>query len=82
MNSTLKALLLENSNIREVLPELEIDGSVNLDRRRTKCLIRQEIDVEELTTELVTNKKDKLGKAVLEAKDNQDKEILVNSSIL
>ncbi|MGL9688443.1 MAG: hypothetical protein ACR5K6_01510 [Wolbachia sp.] len=80
-NSVLKAVLLENSNIREVLPEL--DDSVNLDKRKLNCLISKmhNADLAQVAQELVTNKKDELGKAVLEAKDS-DQEILVNSSVL
>jgi len=83
-NSVLKAVLLENSNIRGVLPELEIDDSVNLDKRKLNCLVSKmhNADLAQVAQELVTNKKDELGKAVLEAKGNESKEILVNSSIL
>lgn len=39
-NSTLKAVLLENSNIREVLPELGIDVITPLERK-VKCLVNK-----------------------------------------
>ncbi|MEY2393472.1 collagen-like triple helix repeat-containing protein [Wolbachia endosymbiont of Tettigetta isshikii] len=70
--------MLENSNIRKVLPELEIDDSVNLDKRKLNCLISKmyNADLVQVAQELVTNKKDELGQAVLEAK-NGDEEILV-----
>ncbi|NUX00957.1 hypothetical protein GO685_00180 [Wolbachia endosymbiont of Madathamugadia hiepei] len=76
--------MLESSNIREVLPELEINDSVNLDKRKLNCLISKmhNADLAQVATELVTNKKDELGKAVLGTKDNENKEILVNSPIL
>ncbi|MDG7056935.1 MAG: collagen-like protein [Wolbachia endosymbiont of Penenirmus auritus] len=74
-NSVLKAVLLENSNIREVLPELNIGDGVDIDRRQLKCLVHNVVP-KEVAQELVTNKKDELGKAVLEAK-NGNEEILV-----
>ncbi|MCM1002497.1 collagen-like triple helix repeat-containing protein [Wolbachia pipientis] len=80
LNSVLKAVLLENSNIREVLPELNIDDDVDIDKRQLKCLVHN-IVPKEVAQELVTNKKDELGKAVLDVK-NGDEEILVNSPIL
>ncbi|WCR59559.1 MAG: hypothetical protein PG978_000995 [Wolbachia endosymbiont of Ctenocephalides felis wCfeF] len=78
LNSSLKTVLLENSNIREILPELEIDDSVNLDKRKLNCLISKmhNVDLAQVAQELVTNKKDELGRAVLEVKDG-DQEILV-----
>ncbi|MDG7055037.1 MAG: hypothetical protein LJD31_00565 [Wolbachia endosymbiont of Menacanthus eurysternus] len=74
-NSVLKAVLLENSNIREVLPELNIGDDVDIDKRQLKCLVHNVVP-KEVAQELVTRNKDALGRAVLEAK-NGNEEILV-----
>ncbi|MDG7053293.1 MAG: collagen-like protein [Wolbachia endosymbiont of Alcedoecus sp.] len=74
-NSVLKTVLLENSNVREVLPELNIGDGVDIDKRQLKCLVHNVVP-KEVAQELVTNKKDALRKAVLEVK-NGNEEILV-----
>lgn len=50
-NSVLKAVLLENSNIREVLPELEIDDNVNLDTRQLSCWIDKTSTIQKIATD-------------------------------
>ncbi|MFP3022719.1 MAG: hypothetical protein ACEY3K_07355, partial [Wolbachia sp.] len=44
MDLSLKAVLLEHSNIREVLPEMELDDDLDLDidKRQLKCLIHKQ----------------------------------------
>jgi|GEM_PF-1873338 len=50
-NKLLESALLENSNIREVLPELEIDDNVNLDTRQLKCWINNTSTIQKITDE-------------------------------
>ncbi|MDR1139233.1 MAG: collagen-like protein [Rickettsiales bacterium] len=68
-NSSLKAVLLENSNIREVLPELGIDVITPLERK-VKCLVNK------MYSEVAEHV------AHLEAKNSEDQEILANNPIL
>ncbi|MCA4774342.1 hypothetical protein [Wolbachia endosymbiont of Mansonella perstans] len=71
--------MLENSNIREAL--LETDDSVNLDKRKLNCLISKihNTDLSQFAQELITNKVNELGQAVLEARHDKGKGILVNN---
>ncbi|MDR2547930.1 MAG: collagen-like protein [Rickettsiales bacterium] len=75
LNVSLRSALLENSNIREVLPELEIDDNVNLDTRQLKCWINKTSTIQKIASELVTEKKDELGRAVLNATDSDDQNL-------
>ncbi|MGL9717995.1 MAG: hypothetical protein ACR5K9_04845 [Wolbachia sp.] len=82
VNSSLKTVLLENSNIRKVLPELEIDDGIHLERKLKSLVAKvRNADLVQVAQELVTNKADELGRAVLEAK-NGDRRILVSDPIL
>ncbi|MDR1139679.1 MAG: hypothetical protein LBJ80_05425 [Rickettsiales bacterium] len=76
LNVSLRSALLENSNIREVLSELEIDDNVNLvDIRQLKCWINRTSTIQKIASELVTERKDELGRAVLNATDSHDQNL-------
>ncbi|WP_168455944.1 hypothetical protein [Wolbachia endosymbiont of Ctenocephalides felis wCfeJ] len=72
LKDSLELALLKNSNIKEVLPELEIDDyDVSLiDTKQLKCWVNKESTIKKIANELITEKKEELGQTVLDATDS------------